>query len=195
MSYSYKVKHFEQVINFFVGLLFLRLLEQIGPQILYTIFATFCLIAVAFVKKNVVETKGKSLQEIEVALLAPEQRGIFLLFTVLFGIIIVEIQLSKMIGEVLGSTLYNSWSQVKILDCTCITAFFLFINESGSILCTFRVFDFCFSRMLLLCDHFCLHKGLFFSLGSQFFQLKVQLTCVSVRSGWKTCTTQLGVNS
>ncbi|KAL6334881.1 hypothetical protein AAG906_023686 [Vitis piasezkii] len=60
------------VINFFVGLLFLRLLEQIGPQILYTIFATFCLIAVAFVKKNVVETKGKSLQEIEVALLAPE---------------------------------------------------------------------------------------------------------------------------
>ncbi|KAL0441517.1 UNVERIFIED_CONTAM: putative plastidic glucose transporter 2 [Sesamum radiatum] len=57
------------VINFFVGLLFLHLLELLGPQILYTIFATFCLIAVAFVKKNVVETKGKSLQEIEMALL------------------------------------------------------------------------------------------------------------------------------
>ncbi|KAI8529562.1 hypothetical protein RHMOL_Rhmol12G0234500 [Rhododendron molle] len=57
------------VINFFVGLLFLRLLEQLGPQILYTAFATFCLMAVAFVRKNVLETKGKSLQEIEIALL------------------------------------------------------------------------------------------------------------------------------
>ncbi|KAL8153203.1 hypothetical protein V2J09_010963 [Rumex salicifolius] len=57
------------VINFFVGLLFLRLLEQLGPQLLYSVFCTFCLMAVAFVKKNVVETKGKSLQEIEIALL------------------------------------------------------------------------------------------------------------------------------
>ncbi|KAJ8426505.1 hypothetical protein Cgig2_020475 [Carnegiea gigantea] len=61
------------VINFFVGLLFLHLLEQLGPQLLYTIFSTVCLMAVAFVKKNVVETKGKSLQEIEVALLPAEQ--------------------------------------------------------------------------------------------------------------------------
>ncbi|XP_022777174.1 probable plastidic glucose transporter 3 isoform X2 [Durio zibethinus] len=60
------------VINFFVGLLFLRLLEQIGPLILNTIFATFCFLAVIFVKKNVLETKGKSLQEIEIALLPPE---------------------------------------------------------------------------------------------------------------------------
>lgn len=60
------------VINFFVGLLFLRLLEQLGPQILYTIFGTFCLIAVIFVKRNVVETKGKSLQEIEIAFLPIE---------------------------------------------------------------------------------------------------------------------------
>lgn len=58
-----------QVINFFVGLLFLRLLEQLGPQLLYSIFATFCAMAVVFVKRNVVETKGKSLQEIEIALL------------------------------------------------------------------------------------------------------------------------------
>ncbi|KAL6972788.1 hypothetical protein U1Q18_026960 [Sarracenia purpurea var. burkii] len=57
------------VINFFVGLLFLRLLKQLGPQVLYTTFATFCLIAVVFVKKNILETKGKSLQEIEIALL------------------------------------------------------------------------------------------------------------------------------
>ncbi|OVA20321.1 Sugar/inositol transporter [Macleaya cordata] len=60
------------VVNFFVGLLFLRLLEQLGPQILYSIFTTFCLMAVVFVKKNVVETKGKSLQEIEITLLPPQ---------------------------------------------------------------------------------------------------------------------------
>ncbi|TYH79515.1 hypothetical protein ES332_D03G070200v1 [Gossypium tomentosum] len=60
------------VVNFFVGLLFLRLLEQIGPLVLNTIFATFCLVAVIFVKRNVLETKGKSLQEIEIALLPPE---------------------------------------------------------------------------------------------------------------------------
>ncbi|KAJ8755804.1 hypothetical protein K2173_024349 [Erythroxylum novogranatense] len=60
------------VANFFVGLLFLRLLEQIGPLFLYSIFASFCFLAVFFVKKNIVETKGKSLQEIEVALLQPE---------------------------------------------------------------------------------------------------------------------------
>ncbi|XP_038879457.1 probable plastidic glucose transporter 2 isoform X2 [Benincasa hispida] len=60
------------VINFFVGLLFLQLLEKMGPQLLYSGFATFCLIAVVFVKRNVVETKGKSLQEIEIALLPQE---------------------------------------------------------------------------------------------------------------------------
>ncbi|KAI9119245.1 hypothetical protein K1719_009920 [Acacia pycnantha] len=57
------------VINFFVGLLFLRLLQNLGPQLLYSIFATFCMMAVVFVKRNVVETKGKTLQEIEIALL------------------------------------------------------------------------------------------------------------------------------
>ncbi|XP_058114197.1 probable plastidic glucose transporter 2 isoform X4 [Magnolia sinica] len=60
------------VVNFFVGLLFLRLLEQLGPQLLYSIFGTFCLLAVIFVKRNVIETKGKSLQEIEIALLTSE---------------------------------------------------------------------------------------------------------------------------
>ncbi|XP_039033786.1 probable plastidic glucose transporter 3 isoform X2 [Hibiscus syriacus] len=60
---------FHWVVNFFVGLLFLRLLEQIGPLVLNSIFGTFCLVAVVFVKKNVLETKGKSLQEIEMALL------------------------------------------------------------------------------------------------------------------------------
>ncbi|KAK9022606.1 hypothetical protein V6N11_002854 [Hibiscus sabdariffa] len=59
------------VFNFLVGLLFLRLLELLGPLLLNTIFATFCSLAVIFVKKNVLETKGKTLQEIEVALLPP----------------------------------------------------------------------------------------------------------------------------
>ncbi|KAL8138604.1 hypothetical protein V2J09_004605 [Rumex salicifolius] len=57
------------VVNFFVGLLFLRLLEQLGPEILYSCFASFCLIAVIFVKRNILETKGKTLQEIEMLLL------------------------------------------------------------------------------------------------------------------------------
>ncbi|WRX31587.1 Major facilitator [Theobroma cacao] len=60
------------VINFFVGLLFLRLLEQLGPQLLYSMFASVCMMAVVFVKRNVMETKGKSLQEIEIALLPQE---------------------------------------------------------------------------------------------------------------------------
>ncbi|KFK41131.1 hypothetical protein AALP_AA2G090100 [Arabis alpina] len=58
------------VINFFVGLLFLRLLEKLGPRLLYSTFSTFCLMAVMFVKRNVIETKGKTLQEIEISLLA-----------------------------------------------------------------------------------------------------------------------------
>ncbi|XP_052724834.1 probable plastidic glucose transporter 3 isoform X2 [Vigna angularis] len=60
------------MINFFVGLFFLRLLELIGAQLLYGIFGSFCLVAVVFVKKYILETKGKSLQEIEIALLAQE---------------------------------------------------------------------------------------------------------------------------
>jgi hypothetical protein len=48
------------------------MLEQLGAQLLYSIFGSFCLLAVLFVKKYVLETKGKSLQEIEIALLAQE---------------------------------------------------------------------------------------------------------------------------
>ncbi|CAL9134327.1 unnamed protein product [Musa textilis] len=58
------------VVNFFVGLFFLRLLELLGAKILYSIFASFCLMGAIFVRKNVLETKGKTLQEIEVALLS-----------------------------------------------------------------------------------------------------------------------------
>ncbi|KAL4563928.1 hypothetical protein LXL04_027977 [Taraxacum kok-saghyz] len=57
------------VFNFMVGLLFLRLLELMGAQLLYSMLGTFCLIGGVFVKRNVMETKGKTLQEIEIALL------------------------------------------------------------------------------------------------------------------------------
>jgi len=57
------------IVNFFVSLLFLRLLEQLGPQVLYTIFSSVCVIASIFVRRHVLETKGKTLQEIEVSLL------------------------------------------------------------------------------------------------------------------------------
>ncbi|CAO2045414.1 unnamed protein product [Urochloa humidicola] len=57
------------IVNFFVSLLFLRLLEQLGPQVLYTIFSSVCVVAAIFVRRHVLETKGKTLQEIEVSLL------------------------------------------------------------------------------------------------------------------------------
>ncbi|KAL5729174.1 hypothetical protein ACHQM5_002157 [Ranunculus cassubicifolius] len=60
------------VVNFFVGLFFLQLLEKLGAKIVYSIFASFCVMALFFIKRNIVETKGKSLQEIEIALLPPE---------------------------------------------------------------------------------------------------------------------------
>ncbi|KAL3825163.1 hypothetical protein ACJIZ3_021192 [Penstemon smallii] len=60
------------VLNFLVGLLFLPLLDHMGPRLLYAMFCTFCVMAVVFVKRNVLETKGKSLQEIEIALLPQE---------------------------------------------------------------------------------------------------------------------------
>ncbi|XP_078431930.1 putative plastidic glucose transporter 2 isoform X2 [Wolffia australiana] len=46
------------VVNFFVGLLFLRLMEQLGPPALYSIFGLACFFAVVFVKKKVMETKA-----------------------------------------------------------------------------------------------------------------------------------------
>eukprot|EP00249_Psilotum_nudum_P011855 c23426_g1_i1 orf=446-1906(-) len=58
------------VANSLVGLMFLDLLEKLGATILYSFFASVCLIAAFFVRKNILETKGKSLEEIEVALLA-----------------------------------------------------------------------------------------------------------------------------
>lgn len=58
-----------QVANFLVGLTFLHLLKTLGTSILYLIFAMVCIIATLFVKQNVVETKGRTLEEIECMLL------------------------------------------------------------------------------------------------------------------------------
>eukprot|EP00850_Spirogloea_muscicola_P017346 SM000148S01023 [mRNA] locus=s148:157341:161683:- [translate_table: standard] len=58
-------------LNFLVGLFFLQLLQQWGPAALYSSFAAVCGAAVVFVNGQVVETKGKSLEEIE-RLLTPE---------------------------------------------------------------------------------------------------------------------------
>eukprot|EP00252_Welwitschia_mirabilis_P003340 TRINITY_DN13418_c0_g1_i1.p1 TRINITY_DN13418_c0_g1~~TRINITY_DN13418_c0_g1_i1.p1 ORF type:complete len:494 (+),score=77.66 TRINITY_DN13418_c0_g1_i1:406-1887(+) len=58
------------VANCFVGLLFLEFLKLFGSQVLYTFFAFICVTAVIFIKRNVIETKGKSLEEIEIALLS-----------------------------------------------------------------------------------------------------------------------------
>ncbi|GLJ29773.1 hypothetical protein SUGI_0587970 [Cryptomeria japonica] len=58
------------VVNCFVGLLFLELLKQLGAQVLYSFFAFICMLTVVFVNRNVMETKGKSLEEIEIALLS-----------------------------------------------------------------------------------------------------------------------------
>ncbi|MCO5581659.1 hypothetical protein L7F22_035548 [Adiantum nelumboides] len=58
------------IANCLVGLLFLHLLQQLGAALLYAFFALVCLLAVVFVKRNVVETKGKSLEEIEATLLS-----------------------------------------------------------------------------------------------------------------------------
>ncbi|MFS7995213.1 putative ribosomal protein L11/L12 [Helianthus anomalus] len=45
------------VINFFVGLLFLSLLEQLGPLILYTVFESFCMFGFFFVLNPVQKLK------------------------------------------------------------------------------------------------------------------------------------------
>lgn len=58
------------IANCLVGLTFLHLLQKLGAASLYAFFALICLLAVIFVRRNVMETKGKSLEEIETALLS-----------------------------------------------------------------------------------------------------------------------------
>lgn len=58
------------VANFTVGLTFLSLLKKLGTGNLYTGFACVCLAAALFVKRYVLETKGRTQGEIEALLMA-----------------------------------------------------------------------------------------------------------------------------
>ncbi|KAJ0989180.1 hypothetical protein J5N97_007536 [Dioscorea zingiberensis] len=56
------------VSNFVIGLYFLSVVNKFGISKVYLGFATVCLLAVLYIAGNVVETKGRSLEEIERAL-------------------------------------------------------------------------------------------------------------------------------
>uniref|UniRef100_A0A0D6R2G5 Major facilitator superfamily (MFS) profile domain-containing protein n=1 Tax=Araucaria cunninghamii TaxID=56994 RepID=A0A0D6R2G5_ARACU len=56
------------VSNFVIGLYFLSVVNKFGISKVYLGFASVCLLAVLYVANNVVETKGRSLEEIERAL-------------------------------------------------------------------------------------------------------------------------------
>ncbi|KAG0536718.1 hypothetical protein BDA96_03G087700 [Sorghum bicolor] len=53
------------VINFFIGLYFLSVVNKFGISNVYLGFASVCALAVLYIAGNVVETKGRSLEEIE----------------------------------------------------------------------------------------------------------------------------------
>lgn len=54
-----------QVCNFVVGLLFLSVVEKVGVSVVYLAFGAVCFCGTFYVSKNLVETKGRSLEEIE----------------------------------------------------------------------------------------------------------------------------------
>ncbi|KAH9675721.1 Plastidic glucose transporter 4 [Citrus sinensis] len=56
------------ISNFVIGLYFLSVVNKFGISTVYLGFATVCLLAVLYIAINVVETKGRSLEEIERAL-------------------------------------------------------------------------------------------------------------------------------
>ncbi|KAL1361297.1 hypothetical protein AAHE18_04G243600 [Arachis hypogaea] len=56
------------ISNFVIGLYFLSVVNKFGISSVYLGFSTVCILAVLYVSGNVVETKGRSLEEIERAL-------------------------------------------------------------------------------------------------------------------------------
>ncbi|OWM64424.1 hypothetical protein CDL15_Pgr020391 [Punica granatum] len=56
------------ISNFVIGLWFLSVVNKFGISSVYLGFASVCLLAVLYIAGNVVETKGRSLEEIERAL-------------------------------------------------------------------------------------------------------------------------------
>lgn len=59
---------FNQVCNFLVGLFFLDLVEKFGVAPIYASFGAVSLLAAIFATYFTVETKGRSLEEIEISL-------------------------------------------------------------------------------------------------------------------------------
>lgn len=57
-----------QVCNFLVGLYFLELVERFGVAVVYAAFGGVSLLAAVFAMYFIVETKGRSLEEIELSL-------------------------------------------------------------------------------------------------------------------------------
>ncbi|KAG5623624.1 hypothetical protein H5410_008842 [Solanum commersonii] len=53
------------IMNFFIGLYFLSIVTKFGISTVYMGFVLSCLVAVVYITGNVVETKGRSLEEIE----------------------------------------------------------------------------------------------------------------------------------
>ncbi|XP_009610797.1 plastidic glucose transporter 4 [Nicotiana tabacum] len=53
------------ISNFFIGLYFLSVVTKFGISTVYLGFASVCLLAVMYIASNVVETKGRSLEDIE----------------------------------------------------------------------------------------------------------------------------------
>lgn len=53
------------VSNFFIGLSFLAIVNAVGLGYVYLFFASVCALGVLFVDKFIIETKGRSLEEIE----------------------------------------------------------------------------------------------------------------------------------
>ncbi|EFH47964.1 GLT1 [Arabidopsis lyrata subsp. lyrata] len=58
------------ISNFVIGLYFLSVVTRFGISSVYLGFAGVCVLAVLYIAGNVVETKGRSLEEIELALTA-----------------------------------------------------------------------------------------------------------------------------
>ncbi|KAH6799284.1 plastidic GLC translocator [Perilla frutescens var. frutescens] len=56
------------ISNFVIGLYFLSVVNKLGISAVYLGFASVCVIALMYIAGNVVETKGRSLEEIELAL-------------------------------------------------------------------------------------------------------------------------------
>ncbi|XP_050206776.1 probable plastidic glucose transporter 1 isoform X2 [Mercurialis annua] len=65
MGFSFSV---HWVCNFLVGLFFLDLVEILGVAPVYAGFGSVSLLAALYAKYNIIETKGRSLEEIEISL-------------------------------------------------------------------------------------------------------------------------------